>query len=891
MCRRIYTILLFTILCISSFEGFATHIIGGEIGYKNMGSLAYEITLTLYGDCAGSSFPSLPSAIPRIRVYKDNVPFSFIDLALDGPGVEVTPVCPAEIGNTTCVSTTGTIPGIMRFIYKGNITLDGTSANWAFLFNSSLGSTAWAGRTNAITNIYAPSQMALEATLNNVGGPNNSSIFTTIPTPFFCINLAQEYNQGAVDQDGDQLSFALVPGLDADNTGTVTGNVNYVSPYTYLNPLGTVPGSFGFNTNNGQMSFTPNMIQTSLVVNKVTEKRGGVIVGTAMREMNLVVLNNCANQSPTASIPTSNVGAFDTLTRTLTICNSSPTLQFVINASDPDNQNVNITVTGLPSGASANITGNGSLYPIITINWNLPLPIMPGSYTFYVNCEDDGCPLKSKQTIAYSVIIIQPIVFTATSVKESCVPGNDGMISINAGMLSSLLYSIDGGINFLSTSVFNGLNAGTYTVVVKDSLGCSASSVMMIESSPKPIITNSVSPESCIPGNDGSIVSSATSVNGMVTGYSINGSTFQLDSIFLNLQAGIYLIVAQDIAGCTSSTQVIVPSATIPQIASSQTKNITCFGNKDGSIQVMVNPVGIVNSYTLLPLGLQNTSGQFTNLAPGNYTLIAGTAQGCADTITILLSEPPQFFIIDIDIINATCDKDNASIKVQTNYPSPLIYTLRPATLINTIGFFSNVAPGVYTVSVRDSNFCEVDSVIQVDAEPNLFTTTMYHEDLQCHGFGSEGMAVVTASGGVWPYTYLWTGSSTSNQARIENLFYGWYFVTVTDITGCETHDTVYIKPGSCCEEVYLPNAFSPNNDGQNDTWRIVSSTGMLIDKFAVYDRWGNVVWYTKNPRDVWDGTYNGKEATIGTYFYILQYECLSDGKNYLRKGDVTVLR
>lgn len=890
MIKKSYLLLLVVMLILSNIESHATHIIGGEIGYKSLGGLNYEITLTLYGDCAGSSFPSLPSAVPRIRVYKDNVAFSFIDLVLNGPGVEVTPVCPAEIGNTTCVSSTGSIPGIMRFIYKGTILLDGTAANWAFLFNSSLGSTAWAGRTNAITNIYAPSQMALEATLNNLGGPNNSSIFTTIPTPFFCINLAQEYNQGAVDQDGDQLSFALVPGLDADNTGTVTGNVNYVSPYTYLNPLATVPGSFGFNTNNGQMSFTPNLIQTSLVVNKVTEKRGGVIVGTAMREMNLVVLNNCANQSPTASIPSSNVGAFDTITRTLTICNSSPTLQFVINASDPDNQNVNVTVTGLPSGASANISGNGSLNPVITINWNLPLPILPGSYTFYVNCEDDGCPLKSKQTIAYSVIIIQPIVFIATTIKESCVPGNDGNITIDAGGLSGLLYSANG-INFQTSAIFNNMNAGTYTLVVKDSAGCSASSIAIIESSPKPFITNSIGAESCIPGNDGSIISSATSVNGLVSGYSINGSSFQPDSVFLNLQAGIYLIVVQDIAGCTSSTQVTVPSATIPQLATSDVKNITCFGNQDGSIQLVVNPAGIVNTFILLPLGIQNANGWFNNLAPGSYTIIATTNQGCADTIIIKLTEPPQFLITDIEIENATCDKNNGTIKVQTNYTSLLIYTLRPATFINTIGYFSNVVPGTYTVSVRDTNFCEVDSIIQVGAEPNLFTTSMYHEDLKCHGFGTEGVAEVTASGGVSPYTYLWSGSSTSNQARIEDLYYGWYFVTVTDITGCETKDTVYIKPGSCCEEVYLPNAFSPNDDLQNDTWRIVSSTGMLIDKFAVYDRWGNIVWYTKNPRDVWDGTYNGKAATVGTYFYILQYECLSDGKKYLRKGDVTVLR
>lgn len=175
----------------------------------------YEVKVTLYGDCAGNAFPSLPSAIPHIEIYKDNVGWSYIDLSLIGPGVEVTPVCPAEINSTTCASTLQ-LYGVMRFIYAGFITLDGPANEWSFVFNSLLGGNSAAGRTNAITNIYADTRMVLIATLNNMNGPNNSSIFTTIPTPFFCINMAQEYNQGAADADADQLSFSLVPGIAAD---------------------------------------------------------------------------------------------------------------------------------------------------------------------------------------------------------------------------------------------------------------------------------------------------------------------------------------------------------------------------------------------------------------------------------------------------------------------------------------------------------------------------------------------------------------------------------------------------------------------------------------------------------------------------------------------------
>ena len=868
----------------------ASHIIGAEIGYTHQGSYAYEIVLTLYGDCAGSSFPSLPSAIPRIKIYKDNTAWGFIDLNLDGPGVEVTPVCPAEINNTTCVSASGVIPGIMRFIYKGAVTLDGPSANWLFQFNSSLGNNAWAGRSFAITNVVSPSQMALEATLNNMAGPNNSSVFTTIPTPFFCINNPQEFNQGAVDPDADQLTFSLVPGLDADNTGTVTGSVTYNSPYTYQSPLATVPGSFIFNTTNGQMSFTPNLIQTSLVVNKVVEKRAGVIVGSTMREMNIIVLNNCANLSPGASIPTSNVGSFDSLTHTLTICNSNPQLVFQITASDPDNQNVQVTLTGLPAGATASIIGNGGQQPQITITWNLPQPILPGTYTFYLNCEDDGCPLKSKQTIAYTVIVTQPVTFNATSAMESCVPGADGSIMVNALTGSNLTYSLNGGTP-QSSSYFTGLTAGTYTITVKDDLGCYSTQSITVTSAPLPTFTISSVPESCVPGQDGMLIVQASSMNGAITGYSINGGTYQNSDTFQNLSAGIYLLNIKDIAGCSSSSQYTLPKAPVPVLTASSLHDITCFGLQNGWIQVSVAPAGLNCIFQLLPTGISNYTGIFKDLTKGVYLLTASTDKGCADTLSFEIHEPLPLQITDLTITPATCDRNNATLLVQTNFSSPLVYTLRPATYINTIGFFSQIAPGTYTVTVRDSNYCTDDTVIAITALPNLFQSSTTKQDLLCNGWGNEGWAEVQVNGGEAPYTYWWSTDPPSSSARIENLYYGWYFVQVTDATGCELKDTVFIEPGPCCENVYLPNAFTPNGDGKNDNWKAVSSTGMLIDHFAIYDRWGKEVWHTRDQREFWDGTIGNRPAETGVYFYLLRYQCIDDGKNYIRKGDLTLMR
>ena len=213
-----------------------------------------------------------------------------------GAGTEVTPVCPLSLDSTTCHG--GKIPGVRRFSYSDTITLS-PSTSWKFRSTSYLTSSTSAGRSSSITNILSPgsSLMSLEATLNNNSQPNSSPTYTTIPTPFFCINVNQEYNIGAVDSNTtDSLVYSLVDGLDASTTPSST--VTYRTGYSATAPLACATGTFSFSTSSGQLTFKPNLAQVSLVVYRVSEYRGGVLVGTSMREMNFIVLSTCSNRSP-----------------------------------------------------------------------------------------------------------------------------------------------------------------------------------------------------------------------------------------------------------------------------------------------------------------------------------------------------------------------------------------------------------------------------------------------------------------------------------------------------------------------------------------------------------------------------------------------------------------
>lgn len=168
---------------------------------------------------------------------------------------------------------------------------------------------------------------------------------------------------------------------------------------------------------------------------------------------------------------------------------------------------------------------------------------------------------------------------------------------------------------------------------------------------------------------------------------------------------------------------------------------------------------------------------------------------------------------------------------------------------------------------------------------------TMDTKDNGCFGYGKEGEATANVVNGTPPYTYTWSSVPPQYNQTATGLKFGYYFVEVIDARGCIRKDTVYIKPGTCCEEIFIPNAFSPNGDGMNDEFRITTSTGLEVIDFAVYNRWGVKVWSSYDMYRGWDGSYQGQLQDMGTYYYLFKYKCLYDGNTYIKKGDVILVQ
>jgi len=121
--------------------------------------------------------------------------------------------------------------------------------------------------------------------------------------------------------------------------------------------------------------------------------------------------------------------------------------------------------------------------------------------------------------------------------------------------------------------------------------------------------------------------------------------------------------------------------------------------------------------------------------------------------------------------------------------------------------------------------------------------------------------------------------------------------VNVTSIYNCKSTGSLWVGAQPCCE-VYFPTAFTPNGDGKNDVFRMLTvnkdknaqTKAHTITAFRVVNRWGQTVFETGDETTGWDGSFNGKPADMGTYFFYVKYKC-ADGNFYEERGEVTLVR
>jgi gliding motility-associated-like protein len=488
-----------------------------------------------------------------------------------------------------------------------------------------------------------------------------------------------------------------------------------------------------------------------------------------------------------------------------------------------------------------------------------------GIYTVYVR-DETGCSVNQ------DVPVDEPEALSATVLKTDAIFGSLGTITIteSAGGTPPYEYSILGDAGpFTGDTAYTDLEAGSYDVILRDLNGCSYDTLIEILDVPPLEVIVNISHVSCFGENDGSIEFVPQDAEGAVT-YSIDsGVSFVPEPLFENLPGNTtYYLVAIDEAG-----KLFLGMATILEpeeiILTSTVTPAECnaFSNT-GSIEVSVS--GGTGPFSFL------WSDGFTgedrvNLAAGMYTLEVFDRNMCTRSEAMTVGSQVSVFAYageDTTICYGGSLQLSASGRHTPSWdPSPFITDPTEANPL-TLGITQNTS-FVLTITEEISVYnCYNKDTIEVSIYPQ--TGLIATEDT----FIILGSSVQLEVLGGSFQDYRWepeTGLSSTTipdpiAAPLESIM---YYVYGTNTYGCEELDSVFIE---VIEDLRAYNVFTPNGDAYNPYFEIQHSERFPEMQVEVYNRWGSLLYSSKgyDSDTNWDGTYQGKDVPVGTYYYII---------------------
>jgi gliding motility-associated-like protein len=445
----------------------------------------------------------------------------------------------------------------------------------------------------------------------------------------------------------------------------------------------------------------------------------------------------------------------------------------------------NVDCFGACNGAlNLNVFGGTAPY---NFNWSFPfgniedpVNICPGTYAVTAT-DANGCTAALA-----NLTITEPPLLTVAVLSTSdltCSYNCNGAISIavNGGVPA---YNIAWNNNLSGTTI-NNLCAGGYSVTVTDINNCTVSTSAFINTPPALTATTTVQAVSCFGGSDGAVDLLPT---GGTPGYQFNWSNGATSEDIAGLTLGVYQITVTDANACTFSTSAIVPEPTDLTL-SITVQNAICYTSATGSIDLV--PVGGTPAYTFSWSNGAVTE-DITVLTAGPYAVTVTDANGCTETISGTVAEPPPFLIAQTGMTPTDCwysCDGNASVLATGGTPFPFGYEYvwndgqtSPSAL--------NLCAGPYSVTASDENGCTATFSVTVTS-PTAISPSVTTTPLSCFN-GSDGTATASASGGTPGYNYLW---NTGNVGPFQvNLPRGNVFVTVSDANGCTISTSSFVS-------------------------------------------------------------------------------------------------
>jgi len=448
---------------------------------------------------------------------------------------------------------------------------------------------------------------------------------------------------------------------------------------------------------------------------------------------------------------------------------------------------------------------------------------------------------------------------------------------------------------------------GTTTTILPNAAGCDSIlttiTTLDIDCIPAPVLSNGT--VTCFGNTDGILMLSVTSgpapfqynwSNGFQSGSGLipnTGSPIQIQ----NLAAGTYTVTITGSNGLTSTLSAVVNAP--PVLTAQATAQLvfgqyalSCNGATDASINAAANGGTPQYQYTWNLAG-QN-SPLLTGVGAGIYQLTVTDANQCTVTSSVAIQDPPALGF-DIALANVVCGENSTSAQINpVNGAEPFSVYIDGA--FTAEGLMPTIPTGDHLIEIQDANGCTADTMLSIGfLDVPLIT-------LPSEVSVSPGETLILEAQtnlSNWQ-SLVWTPTPDTSCAQCLRQEWiptnsGIYEVVITNQAGCSASASVRVLVKNRVD-IYIPNVFSPNGDGENDLWTVHGGASVLtLNSLQIFDRWGDMVYSLQDPLPInawpgWDGVFRGDPVNPGVFVYYLEVK-LTNGEVVLKKGDVTVVR
>jgi len=861
-------ILLFIWMMLSSSLALkATHIVGGDLTYKYLGADQYLVELYLYIDCINGS----PSAIDQDKLAEIGV-FNSSNTLVKRLTLTRTGPSRIEGKNFSCViPPTNACVDLYRF--QTTVSLPQIAGGYQLVFqrccrNGTIKNINNPGGTGSTYRTFIPSSQY---------GLNSSAKFIGLPPNFLCTNEELVFDHSAEDADGDTLVYSLCNPLHGASTSDPLpipvnsppyASVNWRAGYSTVNQMDGSP-MLSIDAQTGELRVTPNSPGQYVVGVCVQEIRNGVPINTVLRDFQFNV-ENCQFSVKSKFLPKYG--------------RCSDTVSF-------DNLSIGGAVAyrwdfGLPGDGDTSIAKDPTfVFP------------GPGEYTVSMSAyNDQGC----FNTSSYLVHILADGVPNLIPDSMVCYGSQVQLGGPNA----------DARIDY-QWHPSTGLNSAT----VADPIATVTSDIMYLvrrsnntcyEEDSVHLAVDPIDADfyhKYLPPCDGLRVqfydtsSFATRIKWDFGDPSTNADTssqryddwFYQDSGIVYVTLRVYNQYCSD--SVTKSLRIIFPEVFTAVIDTAICENdrITIGPLNDTSIL----------SFEWKPTdGLADSSDLYQQISPSqsiSYVLTKTYAECFTrDSFYIKVNEIPDFYITR-SRTDSICLGDTIHLTANGNYQ--FVWTPTKG-LSNPLSGSTEAFPDestLYTVVATTLAGCTEQDSTLVEVYP-MFELDLPAEMVTCAG------DVFLPEKDIRLANYTWY--ELESEALLDSISEEGPYV-VNAKTQCQslwdTFQVAHYEHTYCA--IDLPNAFTPNKDGVNEEYPFGSAYDQIFgiecdfDEYylIIFNRWGEIVFRSENPRAAWDGRYKNDTGNIEVYGYYLQYRefnwCTGGWDIKVKRGNVTVIR